>query len=75
MPLSRDEQGGGTNADGSKSLDYCSHCYQAGTFTVPDLTVQEMQQRVEEKLKVFEMPPAFVEAQVQKIPRLKRWSH
>lgn len=32
MPLSRDEQGGGSNADGSKSRVYCSHCYQGGRF-------------------------------------------
>jgi hypothetical protein len=74
MPLSRDEQGGGTNSDGSKSVEYCSHCYRAGAFTTPSLTVLEMQQRVETKLKELALPPAFVEAQIQRIPTLKRWS-
>ncbi|WP_224768159.1 zinc ribbon domain-containing protein [Metabacillus idriensis] len=26
MPLSKDEHGGGTEADGSKSTKYCSRC-------------------------------------------------
>ncbi|WP_307428899.1 zinc ribbon domain-containing protein [Bacillus sp. V2I10] len=28
MPLYRDEHGGGTEANGTKSSKYCSHCYQ-----------------------------------------------
>ena len=28
MPLSRDSLGGGTNADGSSSTEYCSHCFR-----------------------------------------------
>ena len=33
MPMKKDPQGGGTNADGSKNLLYCSYCYQNGEFT------------------------------------------
>lgn len=33
MPMKHDPQGGGTNADGSKSEKYCSYCYQNGEFT------------------------------------------
>ncbi len=33
MPLKRDPEGGGTNLDGTKSLMYCSYCYQNGEFT------------------------------------------
>lgn len=32
MPLKRDPQGGGTQADGSKSGHYCSYCYENGEF-------------------------------------------
>jgi len=32
MPMSRDPQNGGTNADGSKNLEYCSYCYKDGAF-------------------------------------------
>ena len=33
MPLSKDPNGGGTNADGTKNTSYCSYCYQNGSFT------------------------------------------
>ena len=33
MPLKKDPNGGGTNADGSKNEMYCSYCYQKGDFT------------------------------------------
>jgi hypothetical protein len=42
MPLSKDEKGGGTEINGSKSTDYCSHCYRMGQFTDPYVTVEEM---------------------------------
>ncbi len=44
MPLDKDPQGGGTNADGSKTEKYCSYCYQNGEFTVKDCTVKEFQE-------------------------------
>ena len=32
MPLKKDPTGGGTEKDGTKSLKYCSLCYQNGEF-------------------------------------------
>jgi hypothetical protein len=32
MPMKQDPQGGGTNADGTKSKIYCSYCYENGEF-------------------------------------------
>jgi len=32
----------GTNADGSKSEDYCVYCFKDGAFTYPDATLEEM---------------------------------
>ena len=46
MPLSRDEKGGGTNADGSKSTMFCSNCYANGKFVFPDITVAGMKELV-----------------------------
>jgi hypothetical protein len=43
MPLREDPQGGGTNADNSKNLKYCSYCYQNGIFTYSG-SVQEFQE-------------------------------
>ncbi len=33
MPMKKDPKGSGTNADGSKSMEYCSYCYEKGDFT------------------------------------------
>jgi hypothetical protein len=49
MPLKKDEKGGGSNADGSLNTLYCSHCYQDGRFTRPDITVDEMKSLVKVK--------------------------
>jgi hypothetical protein len=32
MPMNKDSKAGGTNADGTKNLKYCSYCYQDGDF-------------------------------------------
>jgi hypothetical protein len=74
MPLSRDEQGGGTEADGSKSTEYCSHCYQGGAFTLPDLTADQMVVRVREKLESMNLPPPMIDGLAGEIPTLRRWS-
>lgn len=73
MPLSRDERGGGTNADGSKSAMYCSHCYEAGRFTLPDITAAQMQQRVRGKLKEAGFPGFLAGLFARKVPKLERW--
>ena len=36
----------GAETDGGASSDYCSCCYQDGTFTEPDVTREEMALRV-----------------------------
>jgi hypothetical protein len=73
MPLRRDEHGGGTNADWTRSRAYCSHCFAAGRFRQPGMTAAEMQARVREKLREIGFP-AFLEwLFVSRIPRLERW--
>ncbi|PYI87588.1 MAG: hypothetical protein DME26_05740 [Verrucomicrobia bacterium] len=73
MPLKRDAQGGGTNADGSKSTMYCSHCYQKGKFLLPDVTVEEMQARVRDKLAEVGIPRFLMGMFIRRIPKLERW--
>ena len=73
MPLARDAAGGGTNADGSKSGMYCSHCFANGRFTLPDLTVVEMQDRVRGKLRDLGFPGFLAGFFTRKIPKLERW--
>jgi len=73
MPLRRDEKGGGTNADGSKSTMYCSHCYDSGKFTFPDLSAAQMQERVKGKLKEHGLPSIAAWLLTRNIPKLGRW--
>ena len=74
IPLAMDAMGGGTKANGDKSSEYCSHCYQKGAFTLPDLTVAQMVERVRGKLQGMNLPIAAVEAAVTEIPMLGRWA-
>ncbi len=53
MPLKRDEQGGGTNAEGSRSTVYCSHCYQRGQFVSPDYFVFDELKDERQGVKAF----------------------
>lgn len=73
MPLNRDEKLGGTNADGSKSMMYCSRCYENGKFTLPDFTVEQMQALVKEKLKEMGFPGFIAGVFTKGIPKLERW--
>ena len=73
MPLKRDERGGGTNADESKSTTYCSHCYQRGQFVLPDITVEQMQERVRQKMSEMGFPRILAGLFTRKIPKLERW--
>lgn len=74
MPLKRDPQGGGTEADGSKSGMYCSFCYEGGAFTQPDMTAEEMQQFVFNKLREMKFPKLMARMFSKGVPKLKRWN-
>ncbi len=73
MPLSKDANGGGTNADGTKSTEYCAHCYQDGAFTLPHISAPQMKDFVKGKLKEMHIPGFIAQIMVRSIPSLKRW--
>jgi hypothetical protein len=75
MPLSKDAQGGGTEANGKLSTEYCSHCYFQGAFTDPDMTVEEMVKLVEGKLKEMYIPRFVAKFFTRDIPQLRRWQN
>lgn len=56
MPLSKDEQGGGREADGRMSPEYCSHCYVGGKLRDPSLPPEQMVERVWAKMKNSHIP-------------------
>lgn len=73
MPMNRDEHGGGTESDGTRSTTYCSRCYNDGAFSVPEMTLPEMQLLVRGKLEQMQLPSAVIEGAVAGIPMLGRW--
>lgn len=75
MPFSKDEKGGGTEKDGQKSKLYCSHCYEYGEFTLPNITVDEMKQLVEDKIVSFGFPRFLSKFFTRNIPKLERWKN
>jgi len=76
MPLKKDEKGGGTNADGSKSVKFCSYCYQDGEFFNPEITTAtEMQAFVKVKMKEMGIPGFLTGFFTYGIPKLERWKN
>lgn len=75
MPLKKDEKGGGSNADGTKSNMYCSYCYVDGKFSQPDMTVDGMKTLVKGKLKEMGFPGFIAGFFTKGIPKLERWKN
>ena len=73
MPMTRDEKGGGTERDGSKSAMYCSHCYEDGQFTLPNITAAEMKERVKGKIVEAGFPKFLAGLFVYNLHKLERW--
>jgi hypothetical protein len=73
MPL-RKEEDFGTNAGGSKSEEYCFHCFQNGKFLDEGITLQE---KINKNVK-FAVQMGMSEAEARELasnvlPKLKRW--
>ena len=74
MPLKKDPQGGGTNADGSKSEKYCSYCYQGGAFVGGDeMTVEEFQEFCRKEMIKGGYSRFFAWLWTRGMGRLERW--
>ena len=75
IPLNKDEKGGGTDANGSLSEMYCSHCYENGKFTLPDITVIEMREKVTNKIIEMNIPKFIAKFLTRNTYKLKRWKN
>ncbi len=75
MPIAVSFDNFGTESDGSPSPEYCTFCYQNGTFTLPDLTVDEMVQRSVDFMtqNLSFTPEMAAKMSLDVIPGLKRW--
>ena len=72
MPMSKDPQGGGTNADGSLNSNYCSYCYQQGQFTFNG-DVKEFQEFCRKKMIESGQPRILAWLFTRGLKRLNRW--
>jgi hypothetical protein len=71
--MNMDEQGGGTNKDGSRSTVYCSNCYQKGVFTDNFTTAKEMVTHLKEELRKQGFGPIKRFWYTSHISQLARW--
>lgn len=73
MPLRRPEVYG-TNADGSASTEFCKFCYQNGTYTQPNITMEQMIEKVADIMARRGHDRAESKRKASTyIVRLKRW--
>lgn len=75
MPMGDTDEMNGTNADGSKSEDYCDYCFKNGEFTFKG-TMEEMIDMCVPSMVAAN--PKMDEAEARKgmlewFPTLKRW--
>lgn len=75
MPMEKDAGKGGTNADGSKNLRFCSYCYTMGAFNDKFTKSQEMVKFVREKLREMGYGPIKRWFFTSHIPQLDRWKN
>ena len=74
MPLNKDPEGGGREADGSRSSTYCSICYVDGAFRHPDVSAEEFQAHCVDALAAKGMHRIMAWAFTRGIPKLERWN-
>ena len=74
IPLNKDSQGGGTNADGSKNTKYCSFCYQNGEFVGGEIAVEIFQDFCRKTMIKHGTPRLLAWLFTRGMKRLDRWN-
>jgi hypothetical protein len=74
MPMKKGPQGGGSNSDGNKNMEYCSLCYDNEKFAQPAFTVQDMQKSCIEIITECGNPEFIAWACTRRVPGLNCWS-
>jgi hypothetical protein len=73
MPMEKDPESGGTNADGTKNLKFCSYCYRDGKFNDNFSKPSEMVSLVKGKLREMGYGPLKRWFYTSHISQLERW--
>jgi radical SAM superfamily enzyme len=63
----------GTEKDGIRSNEYCTYCYQNGSFVNPGMTLNEMKVLVKEQMEKRKIDSHIINMAVGSLPNLKRW--
>jgi radical SAM superfamily enzyme len=74
MPIDKPEMMG-TEKDGSKSKEYCTYCYQNGSFVNPDMKLEEMKTLVKDQMEKRKIDTGIINMAVSSLPNLKRWKN
>ena len=75
MPLDKDPNKGGTNADKSRSDKYCSFCYKDGKFTDEGISLREkIEKNIQIAVSTMNIPGHKAREMAESIlPNLERW--
>jgi hypothetical protein len=74
MPLQKIDDFG-KNADGSKNVEYCFHCFQNGKFLDEGITLQGKINKNVKFAVLMGMPEAKARQMATNVlPKLKRWA-
>lgn len=63
----------GTEKNGLKNQEYCKFCYDQGGFINPNLTIDEMKERVENQMKKLKLSDEAIQEAISVLPPLNRW--
>ena len=74
MPMNKDPNGGGTNADGTRNGNYCGYCFQNGEFVGGETTVGEFQEFCRKKMIENGTPKILAWLFTRGMKRLERWN-
>jgi hypothetical protein len=73
MPMVKQEDFGG-NADSSRNEEYCRYCFQNGKFTEPNVTLEQMIDKLVSMASKMNMTEDQARNMANSIlPQLKRW--
>ena len=75
MPLDKDPNYGGSNADQSKSEKFCSFCYRDGKFLDEGITLKEkIEKNIQIAVMKMNIPENIAREMAERIlPGLERW--
>ncbi|MFA8300081.1 MAG: zinc ribbon domain-containing protein [Hyphomicrobiales bacterium] len=73
IKMDKDPEGGGTLTDLSRSDEYCSFCLHKGNFTDPDISIEEMREKVKNRLIGYGIPSLYTAFITRRLEKLKRW--